>query len=375
MENKKILILGMSHSQLDLAEAAKQRGLTVYSCAMNTEGPVKLIADEYVKLDILDVQGVLRYAKEKHVDAVYTLGLESALPTIAEVSERLKLPTFVTTNNLMNFKDKAVWRKKLAGVQGNLPFLLGSTLEMFDMWNDYPAVLKPVDGSGQRGVTEVRNFDELVSNFEWSKKHSKSGELILEKYAQGDEISVNTFMLDGKLQFAIMSDRLSHSEYPGGIIKEHHIPSKYENDDTISKVDTLVKTVNSIMGFENGHVYFQLKVKGKDVNLIEFTPRFDGCHMWRLIKEAYGIDLLGMSLDYLLGNEMLLGEQAVIKEINKKYVLKFNSDKPGTVVNYNNYNFEKNTRFNYWYYNEGQKIGKITGFLEKVGYYIYSIDK
>jgi biotin carboxylase len=375
MDNKKILILGMSHSQLDLAEAAKQRGLTVFSCAMNTEGPVKQIADDYTELDIMDVERVTQYANDKNVDAVYTLGLESALPTIAKVSEALSLPTFVTSENLKNFKDKAVWREKLAGIQGNLPFILGNSLEMFEEWNYYPAVLKPVDGSGQRGVIKVQNFDELASNLEWSKKYSKSGELILEKYARGDEISVNTFMLNGKIQYAIMSDRLSYSEYPGGIIKEHHIPSKYENDEVISKVGTLVKSVNSIMGFENGHVYFQLKIDNKDINLIEFTPRFDGCHMWRLIKEAYDIDLLDISLNYLLGNEMMLETRTAIKEPNKKYILKFNSDRPGTVVNYNNYSFENDIHFNYWYYKEGQKIGRVTGFIEKVGYYIYSTEK
>ena len=67
---------------------------------------------------------------------------------------------------------------------------------------------------------------------------------ILEKFAKGEEISVNSFMENGQLKFFAISDRISYQDLPGGIIKEHHIPSKFDNEPLHSKIRNLVEAVN-----------------------------------------------------------------------------------------------------------------------------------
>lgn len=367
---KRLLVLGIGPAQVDLIEIAKKMGMEVFACAFDSKGPGLSLVDDFRVIDIKDINAVRNYAAEKHVDIIYSMALESAVPTITKVSEQLKLPTFCTTDTLSKLTNKATWRRSLGDINGNVMSTSGKKLEDFKDWEYYPSVIKPVDGSGQRGVYKVSNFEEVAKVFETSISHSMSKELIIEEYVDGPEISVNALMYNGELKISVISDRISYSEYPGGIIKEHHVPSRIINDDIENQVHNLVKQVNNIMGLKNGHIYFQLKLEKDGPKLIEFTPRFDGCHMWRLINESTGLDLRKVVLEILAG-----GVSRTLNEYDftKKLVMvktKFISDKPGTVVNKNNYDIPQNPVYLEWYYEDGEKLKNVTGYLEKVGYMI-----
>ena len=376
MKNKTLLMLGMGHSQIDLAQAAHEYGAKVYACARHVNGPARDYVDGCRQVDILDIDGIVNYAKEIKADAIFSVGLEIALEPIARASEQLGLYTYNSSETLSKLDNKVSWRQALKNASGKLEFMPASKASDLKDWDLYPAILKPADGAGQRGVIKVNNFAEVESNFAAALKYSSSGLNILEEFAGGDEISVNSFMSDGKLRFSIMSDRISYQDVPGGIIKEHHIPSIYDTADMAAKVHQVVEDVNRTMGFRNGHIYFQLKIYQGKVALIEFTPRFDGCHMWRLIKTATGLDLLQVTLEKLLDASTETLDKYTAKALqDKRYFLKFNSDLPGKVVDYKNYYVEPDASYNYWYYQEGEKIKTVTSIIEKVGYYIYSSTK
>ncbi len=367
---KKILILGMGHSQVDLAVAARQYGATVHACAEDGAGPAMKYVDYHTAIDILDIRKIVNYSRENDIDVIFTIGLETAIRPVVLASEELGLPCFITGEDIAKIENKAVWREILGNMPGNLRFMTGGAPEEFLSWLDYPAILKPVDGSGQRGVFTVANYEELKEKFRMSKKFSSTKTVMLEELAEGEEISVNAFMLDGELEFAAISDRISYVDLPGGIIKEHYIPSKYAYSSTAEKILDIVQYVNNSMNFTQGHIYFQMKIMNSSVALIEFTPRFDGCHLWKLIKASYGLDLLQVSLEYLFEGRSPTLKNFVPFEPSKKRVLGFVSDKPGIIVHYDNYPMKTVNPDLYWYYEDGEVVRKVTGIMEKVGYYI-----
>ncbi len=372
-----VLVLGAGPSQLDLIKSAREMGCNVYACGQTAKPDVLDLLDGFKAINIIDDDAVYEYAQEIEADCIFTMGLEIALPTIARVSERLGLPHFFTPECLDQLKNKAMWRDILGNIDGNLAFMSGSCLEDFKNWDTYPAFLKPADGSGQRGVHKVDNPEELAEVFDHALSNSRNGILILEEFADGEEISVNSFMYNNELVACIPSDRISYTEYPGGIIKEHHIPSKLVDEQCEKRIHELVENVNRKMGFKNGHVYFQIKIKDGIPKLIEFTPRFDGCHMWRLVRFATGIDLLKASLEWLLND-------GVVEEFKDRsqdvctpgvYKTKFISDKPGTIVKRSNYQLPDSTLCTVWYYEDADSVKKVTGFLEKVGYIMVREDE
>lgn len=371
MEKKKILILGTGWSQLDLALKAKEMNMELYGIGAKKSGPVIEYLDHFAEIDIRDDEKIEEYCRENAIDFIFTMGLEMALPTITNVSEKLNLNNFFNSESMSKLEDKYTWRQMLGDVEGNLKSFEGSKVEDFASWNLYPAFIKPVDGSGQRGVYKVDNYEDVKEVFPKSIKHSRKGVLIIEEFADGEEISVNSFMYNGKLAFYIASDRISYTEYPGGIIKKHVIPCTFIDEARDDKViKNLVETVCEKMGFENGHIYFQLKVGSKGVKLIEFTPRYDGCHMWKLVKEATELDLLKCSLEWLSEKKSKTLEDYKFSLNDGVFVTEFISDKPATKVDRNSYRLPEDYRQLQWYYEDGQEVKSVTGYLEKVGYTI-----
>ncbi|WP_311487631.1 ATP-grasp domain-containing protein [uncultured Helcococcus sp.] len=368
---RKILILGGGQSQVDLAIEAKKKDLEVYVIGGNLVDDIKQHTDHFEKIDIRDKDKVKSYVINNNIDFIFTMGLETALPIITEISEKLNLPNFFSSQSLEKFNDKYKWRRELGDIEGNLKSQSAKKLEDLETWDIYPAFLKPVDGSGQRGVYRVENFDDVKKVFDKSIKFSKSGTLIIEEYAGGYEISVNSFMVDNELVNYIISDRISYTEYPGGIIKEHIIKPHIVSDELDEKIRKLVLAVNQKMGFENGHIYFQMKIDGDKVNLIEFTPRYDGCHMWKLINYATDINFVQMSLDFLLGNKPEIKENIIKDGV---FITKFISDKPHIIVDRSKYELPSDYLALHWYYKDGDKVKSVTGYMEKIGYYMIRED-
>ena len=257
---KKVLILGAGNAQIDAIEYCKGQGYKVYGCSYTDTDKGIPYLDEFKQINIIDAEAVAEYVKDNGIDLVYSVGSDLAMPTVAKVSEKLGLPHFVSYDTALTCNLKHKMRVEC-----------------------YPAMMKPVDSQGQRGVHKVESFEEIKENFEKSMLYSKSGKIILESYLEGQEISVNTYVKNGKVIFALVSDRVSFKEFPGGIIKKHLLPTQFSKN-VVEKVKDLVQRVLQKLEIKDGPAYFQIKVVGDEPYLIEVTPRLDGCHMWRLIN-------------------------------------------------------------------------------------------
>ena len=174
-------------------------------------------------------------------------------------------------------------------------------------------------------------------------------------------------MVDGEVHFLLISDRKVWDEYPGGIIHEHILPSKYEKKSGIAeRIVALVTNVLKAIGLKNGPAYFQIKISNDGhPYLIEVTPRLDGCHMWRLIYCSTGINLLKATLDLLEGH----GYTQSATYVAKPYSLEFMCAKPGTIFHRTDFNVP-DYKFLQWYYEDSQSVNRMNGYFEKCGYVI-----
>ncbi len=362
---KKILILGAGNAQIDAIEYCKAQGHKVYGCSYtNTDKGIPYL-DEFKQVNIIDVDAVAAYAKENEIDLIYSVGSDLAMPTVSKTSEILNLPHFVSSETALTCNMKNKMRVSLGeNFKGNVPFKVIDNVKDAEDFQFYPAMMKPVDSQGQRGVHRVESFKEIEENFEKSISYSKSGKVILESYLEGQEISVNAYVKNKELIFALVSDRISFTEFPGGIIKKHLLPTRFSQE-VIDKIKDLVKRVLDKLEIYNGPAYFQIKVVDDEPYIIEVTPRLDGCHMWRLIKTYCNVDLLDMSFKHLLGQEVICNPE--VKPGN--YTLEFMCQPPRTKVLEHNVKEGIYTR---WYYDIGDEVRELNGYMEKCGYNIYN---
>lgn len=362
---KKFLVLGIGAPQADLIVALKLKGFYVLGCSNTEDGPGRELLDDFCLIDITDYEKVRDYARKELVDYVYSVGSDVAMPTVAWVSHDLGLPAFVSFEVASNCNNKGKFRSLLADAYGSVPFVLVGDTPSTISPLDWPIIVKPVDSQGQRGVALVEGKECLSSAVEEAKSFSRSGEVILERYVAGEEISVNAFFEDGELLFSMPSGRISWEGYGGGLIHKHLVP--YNLSDTAREnVDRLVSEVASGLDVLNGPLYYQIKIEDDTPSLIEVAARLDGCHMWRLIEQSTGVNLLAATIDCLTGQSVNLSSGQLTSG-----VLEFFCSAPDKEFRKENFRVADNAVYHEFYYTKGDKVRRMNGHKEKCGYQIY----
>lgn len=366
---KKLLILGAGNAQIDAIEYCKSMGYEVVGCSYTTVDSGISHLNYFEQIDIKDTERVADLAKRYEVIAVYSVGSDLAMPTAMKVSEMLELPHFISSETASNCHSKGRMRSTLGtDFSGNAKFMLCYSLEDAMSYCDFPAMMKPVDSQGQRGCFKVESPADIKKNFTLSLEHSTEGCVIIEEYIDGFESSVNAYIQDGEMKFAVISDRHAFDEYPGGIIKEHRLPSSHVNDAVQLRTIKVCKEAAAKLGIYNGPCYFQIKFRdGIEPVIIEVAPRLDGCHMWNLIKHYCGADLIDACFRHLLRGEVVLDDKYEMPR--EEYSLEFMSMAPNATFTKSDFDVFGAEDVHY-YYQDGDRVLKINGFIEKCGYII-----
>lgn len=366
---KRVLILGAGNAQIDAIEYCKKKGYEVYGVSYTTADKGIPLLDHFRQTDIKDVEGVAAYAWEVHADVVYSIGSDLAIPTVMKVSEMLGLPHFISSKTAQICHKKHLMRQALGkDFLGNADYVVCRSLEEALGFTAFPCMMKPVDSQGQRGCFRVDCAEDIRKNFEASMAYSHEGYVILETYIEGPEISVNAYMQDGELRFALVSDRYVFEQYPGGLIKEHLVPSTFAGQSAKEEILDLVRRMVQKLEIANGPCYFQIKLnQGLHPVILEVTPRLDGCHMWNLIKHYCGADLLDACFTHLLEGRQVLTEPVNFPE--EEYKLAFTCKEPGKTFDRSEYDCT-GAEYVFWYYETGETVRKLNGFMEKGGYQI-----
>lgn len=366
---KRILILGAGNAQIDAIEYCKAHGYEVVGCSYTTVDCGIPHLDIFEQVDIKNVDGIVALAKKYDVSAIYSVGSDLAMPTVMKASEVLGLPHFITAEAAETCHSKGRMREALGeGFEGNAAFRVCSTLEEALEYEGFPAMMKPVDSQGQRGCFRVESKEDIKERFAASIDYSFEGKVIIEEFIEGPEVSVNAYMQDGRMKFALVSDRYAFDEYPGGIIKEHRVPSKFADAEAQRRTVDLAERIAKKIGIDNGPCYFQIKLReGREPIILEVTPRLDGCHMWNLIKHYCGADLLDACFRHLLEGESVLdGKYEMPAE---EYSLVFMSKEPNTTFRRSDFD-TTDSEYACYYYDDGDRVLKINGYIEKCGYMI-----
>lgn len=365
---EKILILGAGNAQIDAIEYCQSKGYEVVGCSYTTVDNGIPYLDYFERVDIKNVDGVVDIARKYNVKAVYSVGSDIAMPTVMQASEILGLPHFISAETAEACHSKSKMRKALGkDFRGNIPYMECESLENAKAFNNFPAMMKPTDSQGQRGCFRVDSYEDTCKEFQTSMDFSHEQRVILESFVEGLEISVNSYMIDGKQRFALVSDRISFDEYPGGIIKEHIVPSCLPEEIQKETID-MVGEAAVRLGILNGPCYFQVKMNSENKPIIlEVTPRLDGCHMWNLIKHYCGVDLLDACFAHLLENRDVFGEDVVMPE--ERYKLVFLSQAPWTKFESSAFDCD-DAEDSFLYYHDGDKVRRLNGYIEKCGYKI-----
>src|SRR5919201_3033520 len=311
---KAFVLTGGSRSQLGLLEQARRLGHEVCVVDGSPNAPLLAEADHRIVRSFTDVTGVLGELEKRGIDpvAVATMGSDQAVLPTAQLAERLGLPG-LPVQTARTVADKR--RMRAAFERANVPCPKGREATGFAEAEQAfhqlgaPVVVKPVDGSAQRGVTEVRAEGELPGAVDRALAASRAGAVVLEQYLVGDEYTVNGFLLEREYVPMSVTRRLLHPPPPLGVCIAHRYPSLLADEEPLFE---LARRASLAVGLETGPSYLQVRVDGADVSAIEVGARLGGGKDAELAKLVTGFDAIRANVLWALGElrreDLELGE-------------------------------------------------------------------
>ena len=213
---KKLMILGASILQLPAIEKAKEMGLDVVVVDMNPDAiGFNVPGSEKEIISTIDIQAVISAAKRHRIDGIMTLATDMPMRTVAAVAKEMNL-IGIDEETALKATNKAEMRKALQ--LNNVPIPKFYVVSNKDEYKevvkqfDVPFIVKPADSSGSRGIFEVKdihNEDLIVEAYEYCHPFSRVGDVVVEEYMEGPEVSVETLTVNGECHVIQITDKLT----------------------------------------------------------------------------------------------------------------------------------------------------------------------
>jgi biotin carboxylase len=299
-----VLFLGASVSQVAAIRQAKADGLRVIA----VDGDAGAIgfpdADISEAVDFADVSGVVEIARRNHIDAVVAISSDRAVPTAAAVAEELGLPGIgIETAHVMTNKGAMRARLLEEGVPQPRFALVNSDGTSLAGVDDvgFPAVVKPVDSGGQRGVYRVHTREELLERLPEAIAHSRNGGAIVEQFVDGSELNAIVVVRGGEPFLLTLSDRLRPAGAGFGVGWVHLFPSGLDRG-VLETAGAIALNAARALGLRDGIAFPQLLVtESGEVFVVEVAARIPAGQMADLVRLGIGVDLVDIALRLALG--------------------------------------------------------------------------
>lgn len=304
---KKILLLGGSAQQVVAIKTAKNHGFYTVLCDFLPDNPGQYEADKFYLVSTTDKEAVLEVATKENIDGILAYASDPAAPTAAYVAEKLGLPTnpYESVETLCN-KDK--FREFLKENGFNAPVSKGySDNDVDTSLFSLPVIVKPVDSSGSKGATVLRDWCDLQKACDFAFSYSRSHRIIIEEYIEKKHkylIGGDIFVYDGKvILWGLLNCHRDSNVNPLVPVGKSY-PLLLDEQDKVEVQKTLQRMINRL-GISFGSVNVELVVdKCGKVWPIDVGPRAGGNMIPDLLGLIFGVDVVEMAILTAMGESI-----------------------------------------------------------------------
>lgn len=298
-EGKRLLVLGSNVGSCEIVRYARDGGayVAVADWLPVEKSPAKGLADEALLISTGNVDELCDYVRGSGVDAVLAGVSEFNLLRAMEVSELCGLPFYCTRAQWDEVERKDRFRALchrhgvpapetyFSGAEDDLHSALGSI--------QYPAVLKPVDGSSSEGVFICCSEKKLVSNAPASASISSTGSVIVEQFVEGTEFTAHYTIRRGGATLSCVDNRYPVELHEGAtsIPIARVYPSLFL-EEYRSQVDRSMIALCESLGVENGVLFAQgiYDPSSKRFAMFEAGLRSAGESPSRFLEKVVGVN-------------------------------------------------------------------------------------
>ncbi len=271
------MVIGAGVYQNPIIETATEYGEVILVAPSVTEQQRALVSRVYL-CDTTEENKILKIARQENIDGVVTDQTDVAVRSVAYVAEKMGLPG-IGYNTATLFTDKSRMRKRLTEL--GMPVLPNRTVtscsEAIDFFKSInkPAIIKPVDNQGSRGVQRVDSIFELKNKFGNAQKDSRTGQVLIEQMAQGREFVVEGLTWNYKYQTLICGDT-HYFNIPDAYAAKTRIFPSTAPESLRQAVCSYNQDIIEGFGLKQGISHSEFIMDGEEIYLIETAARGGG---------------------------------------------------------------------------------------------------
>ena len=367
---KKLLIIGASILQLPAIKKAKEMGLEVAMADYDPKAVGIPFADRYFNASTIDVDAICKVAQEYRPDGIMTLATDMPMRSVAAATALLGLPG-ISMDTAIKATDKGEMIKAFEAHGVESPWFRvikdGEDLKAVKRDFTYPCVMKPTDNAGSRGVTLLRSEEDLEDAYAYSRRQSRGGEVIVEEFLQGSEVSVEVMVVDGEPHVLAVTDKLTTGA-PHFVEMGHSQPSQLPDSDVERIKDLAVRAVRAV-GINCGPAHVEIMNTKEGPKMIELGARMGGdCITTHLVPLSTGIDMVRATIDVSLGNK-----PDIKPKWDKGSAIRFFDAPKGKLVAVDGFDLAKQMQGIeeiVWVKQVGETISEVLSSIDRMGYII-----
>lgn len=307
---KRLLILGAGKEQVVAITTAARKGIRTIALDMNPKADGATLADEFYPVSTRDVGAIIGLLKDypHKIDGVITIA--SDIPhCVSAAAEFLGVPHIaqhVAEACVDKFKMKEILAARGVSIPRFAKIRSVQELKSFITRVGHPVVIKPVDNSGARGVLRLTESVDLDWAFAYAAQFSYGGEIQVEQFIAGQQVSTEGLMLDGVFHTTGFADRnyaRLDQTVPYMVEDGGDIPTVLRADAVrlvTAEFEKAVRALGIDWGPGKGDMVF-----GEDgkAYVIEIAARLSGGNFcYDKVPWSTGVDIVDILIDMAVGN-------------------------------------------------------------------------
>lgn len=305
-----LVVLGGADGSLGVYLRARELGYHTICVDVRPNAPGAAVADEYLQLSVRAPERIDAALGERtDIVGVLCPASDVGLPTQAWLERRWNLPSPLPEAAVAASVDKPVFRAvcERAGVPTYRSATASSIPELLDAARHmrFPALVKPVDSSGSRGVVSCANPGKLASAVAESLEFSFSGRVVVEEHLDGRHLTIEALVVDGEIAFHAVTAR-TITPPPLFVTTAHEMPVDLPGK-TADALPGMLAAVAAELRYRNGPLTFDAVLQRDDeLYLIEVGARMGGNGIAELVRHCHGVDLMAATMSLAVGEVPVL---------------------------------------------------------------------
>jgi biotin carboxylase len=324
----RLLFLGASISQLPAIRYAKLVGHEVVACDGDPQAVGFDVCDVAEPVDFSDVDRVTAVGRRERVEGVLAICTDRAVVPAALVAENLDLPG-VDVEVAHAMTHKPTMRRVLAasGLLQPAYRVVTEKSALSDLATvPLPAVLKPADSGGQRGLFRIDRASDLAARLPETLAASRGAEGVLEEYIDGSELNTLFVVRGGEPALLTVSDRLRPSGPGFGVGWIHRYPSELPPATVNEVVDVAAAAIRAL-GLRDGIAFPQVISSRRGAYVVEVAARIAAGQMADLVRYGTGIELFEIAITQAIGQPV--ADSLVTPDFHRPIAIRFLTASPG----------------------------------------------